>query len=106
MFVVFGIGMVLQAVPLILALIIGLVATTFGQGTLRAVYGGLIANAAPEKRGEYIGISSSLMSLSMVIGPFIATFLVAKHPSFSFVIAGILGFIAYSININWKKRHL
>jgi DHA1 family tetracycline resistance protein-like MFS transporter len=106
MFVVFGIGMVLQAVPLMLALIIGLVATTLGQGTLRAVYGGMIANAAPEKRGEYIGISASLMSLSMVVGPFIATFLVAKHPSFAFVIAGILGFIAYSINITWKKSHI
>jgi multidrug resistance protein len=106
MFIVFGVGMVLQAVPIGLALIIGLVATTLSQGTLRAIYGGLIANASPEKRGEYIGISSSLMSLSMVVGPLIATFLVARHPGLSFVIAGILGFIAYSINIVWKKSRI
>ncbi len=103
MFVVFGVGMILQAVPFGLALIVGLVATTLSQGTLRAIYGGLIASASPEKRGEYIGISSSLMSLSMVLGPLIATFFVARHPGLSFVIAGILGFVAYSININWKK---
>ncbi len=103
MFVVFGVGMILQAVPFGLALIVGLVATTLSQGTLRAIYGGLIASASPEKRGEYIGISSSLMSLSMVLGPMIATFFVARHPGLSFVIAGILGFVAYSININWKK---
>ncbi len=103
MFVVFGVGMILQAVPFGLALIVGLVATTLSQGTLRAIYGGLIASASPEKRGEYIGISSSLMSLSMVLGPLIATFFVARHPGLSFVIAGILGFVAYSLNINWKK---
>ena len=103
MFVVFGVGMLLQAVPLVPALVIGLVATTFSQGTLRAVYGGMIANAAPEKRGEYIGISASLMSLSMVLGPFIATLFVARHPALSFFVAGILGLVAYMINIRWKK---
>jgi MFS family permease len=63
----------------------------------------MIANAAPEKRGEYIGISASLMSLSMVIGPFIATFFVARNPAVSFVVSGALGLIAYTLNINWKK---
>jgi len=102
MFVLFSIGMFLQATPLLIGLFAGLVLATFGQGTLRAVYGGLIANASPEKRGEYIGISASLMSLSMVIGPLIAVLFIVQHPSLSFVVAGALGLIAYAINVNWK----
>lgn len=103
MFVVFAIGMFLQSVPLLVALLVGLVGTTFGQGTLRAVYGGIIANAAPLKRGEYIGIASSLMSLSMVVGPLLATFLVTRNPGIPFVLAGAMGLLAYFLNVNWKR---
>lgn len=103
MFVTFAIGMLLQSAPVAIALGIGLIATTISQGTLRAVYGGLIANASTEKRGEYIGISASLMSLSMVVGPFIATFLVTRHPSIPIVIAGFLGLVAFLMNVRWKK---
>ena len=103
MFVVFAVGMFLQSVPLLVALLVGLVGTTFGQGTLRAVYGGIIANAAPLKRGEYIGIASSLMSLSMVVGPLLATFLVTRNPGTPFVLAGAMGLLAYFLNVNWKR---
>ncbi len=103
MFVVFAVGMFLQSVPLLVALLVGLVGTTFGQGTLRAVYGGIIANAAPLKRGEYIGIASSLMSLSMVVGPLLATFLVTRNPGIPFVLAGAMGLLAYFLNVNWKR---
>ncbi len=106
MAVVFAIGMLLQSAPLVVMLVMGIIATTIGQGTLRAVYGGLIANASAAKRGEYIGISASLMSLSMVIGPFIATFLVAKHPGIPLVIAGFLGLVMYLMNVRWKKYQL
>lgn len=106
MAVVFALGMLLQSAPLILTLGIGLIGTTIAQGTLRAVYGGMIANASAEKRGEYIGISASLMSLSMVIGPFIATFLVTRHPSVPLALAGLLGIVMYLMNVRWKKYHL
>lgn len=106
MAIVFAIGMLLQSAPLVVMLVVGIIATTIGQGTLRAVYGGLIANASAAKRGEYIGISASLMSLSMVIGPFIATFLVAKHPGIPLVIAGFLGLVMYLMNVRWKKYQL
>ncbi len=104
MFIVFGVGMLFQSIPLMTALIIGLIGTTIGQGTIRALYGGIIANASEEKRGEYLGISSSLMSLSMVIGPFLATFFITDNPSIPIIMSGILGIFAFLINFEWKKQ--
>ena len=99
MLVVFGIGMLMQSVPMLPILIGGVVLATIGQGTLRTAYGSMISGANTEKRGEYIGISASLMSLAMVVGPFIATFLITKHPAAPFAIAGLLAFAAYTLNI-------
>ncbi len=104
MFIVFGVGMFFQSIPLMAALIIGLIGTTIGQGTIRALYGGIIANASEEKRGEYLGISSSLMSLSMVIGPLLATFFITDNPSIPIIMSGILGIFAFLINFEWKKQ--
>jgi DHA1 family tetracycline resistance protein-like MFS transporter len=104
MFIVFGVGMFFQSIPLMAALIIGLIGTTIGQGTIRALYGGTIANASEEKRGEYLGISSSLMSLSMVIGPLLATFFITDNPSIPIIMSGILGIFAFLINFKWKKQ--
>jgi MFS family permease len=74
-----------------------LILTTFGQGNLRTVFGSIIAGHNENKRGEYLGISASIMSLSMIIGPLIATVTYATHPGLPFMIAGILGFFGWGI---------
>ena len=95
MLVVFGVGMLFQSVPLMVSFFIGLVLTTFGQGNLRTVFGSIIASHNEHKRGEYLGISASIMSLSMIVGPLIATVTYTSHPGAPFLIAGILGFIGW-----------
>lgn len=95
MLVVFGIGMILQSVPVMAAFLAGLVLTTFGQGNLRTVFGSIISGHSETKRGEYLGISASIMSLSMIVGPLIASATYVSHPGSPFLIAGLLGFVGW-----------
>jgi hypothetical protein len=95
MFILFAVGAIAQSIPALTIFIISVVLTTIGQGNLRMVFGSLIANANPEKRGEYLGISQSLMSLSLVIGPLIATATYLSHPGLPFIIAGIIALVSY-----------
>lgn len=99
MLLVLAFGMITQAAPWMWVFMIGLVAATFGQGNLRTVFSSMIAQHRPEKRGEYLGISASLMSLAMVIGPLIATFTYIQHPQLPFIIAAGILLVAYS----WYK---
>jgi MFS family permease len=95
MLVVFGIGMILQSVPILIIFLIGMVIGTIGQGNLRTVFGSIISGYNPEKRGEYLGISTAIMSLSMIIGPLIATVTYTNHPALPFIIAGGLSFVGW-----------
>jgi DHA1 family tetracycline resistance protein-like MFS transporter len=104
MLMVFGIGMILQSVSIFFIMIVGVVLATLGQGTLRTIYSSLIAGAVPEKRGEYLGIATALMSLAMVVGPLIVTFVITRHPALPFVIAGLLAFGVYFLNNRSKHN--
>ena len=97
MLIVLGIGLILQSVPMLSFFLIGMVLATIGQGNLRTVFGSIIAGFNPEKRGEYIGISTAVMSLAMVIGPLIATVTYTSHPALPFLIAAGLGFIGWGM---------
>lgn len=97
MLIVFGIGMILQSVSVLIVFFMGLIITTLGQGNLRTVFSSIIAGYNENKRGEYLGISASIMSLSMIIGPLIATVTYIHYPSIPFLIAGILGFTGWVI---------
>jgi DHA1 family tetracycline resistance protein-like MFS transporter len=106
MLVVFSFGMVLISVPTIVVFGIGIILTTFGQGTLRGVFSSMIAGFNPNKRGEYLGISMSIMSLSMVVGPLIATATFGINPHIPFIIAGIIGMIAFGFMKLFPLRHI
>ncbi len=95
MFVFFGVGMILQSFPILLAVFAGLVLSTFGQGTLRPVLSSFIAGFNPEKKGEYLGIASSLTTLGMIIGSLIATASYALHPGLPFLVSGIIGLVSF-----------
>ena len=97
MLIMFGLGIIFQSVPVIAVFIASLFLTTFGQGNLRMLFGSFISNANPAKRGEYLGISSSIMSLAMIIGPLIATITYIRHPGGPFIIAGLLSLACYII---------
>lgn len=106
MLVVFSFGMILISVPTIVVFGIGIILATFGQGTLRAVFSSMIAGFNPNKRGEYLGISMSIMSLSMVVGPLIATATFGLNPHIPFIIAGIIGLAAFGLMQLFPLRHV
>lgn len=53
-------------------LIIGLLLTTFSQSVLRVVMVSQMAGVDLNRQGEILGVSNSVMSLSMIIGPLMA----------------------------------
>jgi len=61
------------SIPFNFFLIIGLLMITFGQSVLRVVMNGqLISKSSPDRRGEILGISASIISLAAGISPFVA----------------------------------
>ncbi len=105
MLIMFSLGMLCMTVPYLSVFIIGVVLATFGQGTLRGVLGGSIAGINPEKRGEYLGISNAIMSLSMVVGPLLATLVYGYQVTLPFIIAGIVTILALTgiSSIKWSN---
>jgi DHA1 family tetracycline resistance protein-like MFS transporter len=99
MLVTFGVGMIMQSVPMLVVFLVGMIFATIGQGNLRTVFGSIISSFNPDKRGEYLGISTAIMSLAMIIGPLVATVTYINHPALPFIIAGALSFIGW-----WMMR--
>jgi len=76
-------GFLIVSVKLLLAFILGIVVLSFSQSLLRAVMVSRIAGGASDgAKGEILGISASIVSLSMILGPFAAGW-------------------AFEINISW-----
>jgi DHA1 family tetracycline resistance protein-like MFS transporter len=80
----------------ITALILGLLLVTLSQSVLRVVMVSQMAGNNLKDQGAILGISNSIMSLSMIIGPIIAGPLFALNicaPYWSAAILAIAGFI-------------
>lgn len=94
---VFAIGFFLLSSSLLGIFIVGLVGITFGQSILRVVLTSQIIGNIPEKRGEIFGAITSIMSLSMIIGPFLAGALFVSHTKLPFVFSGVFSLISLAI---------
>ena len=102
--IVFAAGFVLMAVGTFPLFIAGLVGMVFGQSVLRVVMNSQVAaQADPTKKGEALGIASSVGSLSMVVGPFIAGFLFIYHASIPFLMSAVALLAAFLIL--YRKRN-
>jgi len=97
----FAFGYVLIGVASFPLFIVGAILTTFGQSVLRVVMNSqMIAKSNPTRRGEVMGISASIVSLTAAIAPLFAGWLFDLRPSLPFfaaaVFLGIGFFILYS----------
>ena len=105
MVLITGIGYFIMGGRLIMFFMIGLIITAFGQSVLRAVMTSqIVGNAPKEIRGEIIGITSSIMSVSMTIAPIIAGALFIYKDSMPFTLSGIYMIIAFGIIFFNQKR--
>jgi DHA1 family tetracycline resistance protein-like MFS transporter len=102
MLILFIIGFLLLTFRFWPFLILGLLATTFGQSVLRVVMNSqMVSKADPRRKGEILGIISSITSLSMSIGPFIAGWLFTIQNRLPFIGAAFcLGLACYVLYQN------
>ena len=94
---ILGIGAALMGTSVLVIYIIGLVINTIGHGVTRATTSSMVANIDPEKRGEYIGMMNSVMSLAMVIGPIIALLVQNKSLSYPYFLAAIVAVVGMGV---------
>lgn len=101
--VIFAIGFLLLSFKFYFIFIIALVLTTFGQSILRVVMTSRVVGKSPStKRGEILGIMSSIASLSMMIGPFLSGVMYESDKTLPFFFGSVCLFIAFFVL--YRKR--
>lgn len=91
-------GFILMDLKILILFGIGLLLTTIGQSTLRAVMSSSVAGAAEDsKRGEVMGIMASIMSVSMIIGPLAAGWLFQINVAYPYILNIVILFVAFVI---------
>jgi DHA1 family tetracycline resistance protein-like MFS transporter len=105
MSVVFGLGYAVMSLHIFTVFIIGLVLNSFGQSVLRVVITSeIVANAEITRRGEVLGITSSIMSLTAIFGPLIAGVGYAYYPTIPYWIS--VGCVVVSLIFILKNRKM
>jgi len=106
MLVVFAIGFLLLSTRIFVIFCIALLFTTFGQSLLRVVMTSQVVGYAPGgRRGEVLGIMSSITSLSMTISPFISGLLYEKYAAMPFLVSSFYLLIAFVV-LYQKRQQL
>lgn len=106
MLLVFSIALIMMSTATTVIFIIGMIIYSASHGNLRAVFSSLIAGGGnPAKRGEYVGISMSVMSLSLIVGPLIATATYPINPHLPFIIGGLFSLAALVMLYMYPVHH-
>lgn len=101
-FLIFGFFLV--ATPYFYLFILGMVGLVFGQSVLRVVMTSQLVAANSEKQGQTLGVMSSIMSLSMIIGPAMAGSLFLIKANLPFLASGVIISIAFLISYCNRRR--
>lgn len=100
---IFVVGFLLLSFKLFFVFCIALVLTTFGQSILRVVMTSQVVGKSPSsKRGEILGIMSSIASLSMMIGPFLSGVMYQTSKTIPFLFGAVCLLLAFFVL--YKKR--
>jgi MFS family permease len=95
---VMALGFVVMDVRSVIFFAVGLFFVTLAQSTLRVVLSSSVAGIAGNmRRGETMGIMSSVLSLSMIIGPLLAGALFVKDHRLPFFINGLVLLVAFLV---------
>ena len=101
---VFTIGFFLLSSSILGIFIVGLIGLSFSQSILRVVLTSQIVGNSSEKRGEIFGAITSIMSLSMIIGPFLAGAIFVYHSKLPFIFSGIFSLISLIILYIYRNK--
>lgn len=98
LFLSFAIAFVLMSLGNWIFFILGMLVNVFSQSTLRVVISSRASGiAGPQRRGEVMGVMSSVLSASMVIGPITAGLVFDKHPSLPMIIGSVALLLAFVV---------
>jgi len=105
MLLLFSVGFILLDTHILWIFGIGLLLTTFGHSVLRVVMTSQIVGASgKDRRGEVLGILSSVTSLSMTIAPLIAGILYEANTSLPFILSAIAAIASFFLLYSKKKK--
>lgn len=89
-----SIAFLIMGLPWFWALTVGMVLLAAVQPVIRVIMNGRFAND-DMRRGELLGMSASVMSLSMIAGPIMAGWLFDIQPFLPFIFASIVVFLSF-----------
>ncbi len=104
LFLFFGLGFLLISFSNFILFVIGIILTTFGQSVLRVVMTSQIVSKAEHKRGEVLGVMNSVMSLGMIIGPFLGGILIIYNIGAPFILSFVLCLIGFAVLFTTHKK--
>ncbi|MFZ2049257.1 MAG: MFS transporter [Minisyncoccia bacterium] len=105
MLIIFAIGFFMLSLKIFTLFWIAILLTTFGQSILRVVMTSqVVGKSDRSERGEILGIMSSITSLSMMIGPFLAGILYGFSKSYPFVLGGLCLILAFVVLYQKRKE--
>ena len=99
----FAFGYLIMGVPYLVCFGIALIVTAFGQGLFRAtMMNQIVSHAEKKKQGEVVGTSSSVLSLSMILGPLLGGYAYDIAAYLPFVMAAVLLVVVYIV-LKYKR---
>lgn len=105
MLIIFAVGFILLGSSVFWIFCIALLLTTFGQSILRVVITSQVVGKSPNtERGEVLGIMSSITSLSMMIGPFLAGILYGDNKTWPFYFGALCLLFAFLVLYQKRKE--
>ncbi len=98
-------GMMLMGIKYLSVYLVGFILMILSQPVLRTVImSQAVGAAAPQQKGEVIGIMTSIMSLGMIVGPMIMGPVYLLKPSLPFFFSAFFMFISAVILYNNRRR--
>lgn len=105
LFLSFALAFLLMSSGNILFFTLGLLGNVFSQSVLRVVVSSRVSGmAGKDRRGEVMGIMTSVLSAAMIVGPIAAGLVFEKHPSLPFIFGAFFLLAAFVVmKINQEK---
>ncbi len=105
MLIPFALGYLVMALPYKFAFVFGLIVTAFCHSTLRVVMTSQIIGLSDKKeQGENMGILSSIMSLSMILGPVLGGVTYVLSDTLPFILSGVILLITFMFVYNTYRK--
>lgn len=104
MLLLLAVGFSLMSFELLTIFVIGVAFFTLSHSVLRVVMTSQIAGASGQKQGEAMGIMTSVMSLSMIIGPSLAGWLFTRDFRFPFLFSTAIVLLTIGLIVYNRKK--